>query len=62
MASRKPEQKKKDKRATVVFFTAVAVLLLALALLLGWLFFLRSAGEDAQTAPSPSPAVAAREE
>ena len=35
MASRKPVQKKKDKRATVVFFTAVAVLLLALVLLAG---------------------------
>ena len=58
MPSPKPVQKKKNMRATVVFFTAVAVLLLALVLLLGWLFFLRPAGEDAQTAPSPSPTVA----
>ena len=60
MASRKPVQKKKDKRATVVFFTAVAVLLLALVLLLVFAVF-RPAGDKARTAalrPSP-PAGAA---
>ena len=49
MASRKPVQKKKDKRATVVFFTAVAVLLLALVLLLVFAVF-RPAGDKALTA------------
>ena len=59
MASSRKHSKKQDRRAAIVFCTVVAVLLLALALLLGWLFFLRPAGEDAQTAPSPSPTVAA---
>lgn len=59
MASSRKHSKKQDRRAAIVFCTVVAVLLLALALLLGWFFFLRSAGEDAQTAPSPSPTVAA---
>ena len=59
MASPRKHSKKQDRRAAIVFCTVVAVLLLALALLLGWFFFLRSAGEDAQTAPSPSPTVAA---
>ena len=59
MASRKPVQKKKDKRATVVFFTAVAVLLLALVLLLIFVVF-RPAGDKAQTAVlSPSPTASA---
>ena len=53
MASSRKHSKKQDRRAAIVFCTVVAVLLLALALLLGWLFFLRSAGEDAQTAPLP---------
>ena len=59
MASSRKHSKKQDRRAAIVFCTVVAVLLLALVLLLGWLFFLRPAGEDAQTAPSPSPTVAA---
>ena len=59
MASSRKHSKKQDRRAAIVFCTVVAVLLLALALLLSWFFFLRSAGEDAQTAPSPSPTVAA---
>lgn len=59
MASPRKHSQKQDRRAAIVFCTVVAVLLLALALLLGWLFFLRPAGEDAQTAPSPSPTVAA---
>ena len=59
MASSRKHSQRQDRRATVVFFTAVAVLLLVLMLLIGWFFFLRSTGEDAQTAPSPSPAVAA---
>ena len=59
MASRKPEQKKKDKRATVVFFTAVAVLLLALVLLLVFAVF-RPAGDKALTAAlTPSPTASA---
>ena len=59
MASPHKRGQKQDRRAAIVFCTVVAVLLLALALLLSWFFFLRSAGEDAQTAPSPSPTVAA---
>ena len=59
MASPHKRGQKQDRRAAIVFCTVVAVLLLALVLLLGWLFFLRPAGEDAQTAPSPSPTVAA---
>ena len=59
MASPRKHSQKQDRRAAIVFCTVVAVLLLALVLLLGWLFFLRPAGEDAQTAPSPSPTVAA---
>ena len=59
MASPHKHSQKQDRRAAIVFCTVVAVLLLALVLLLGWLFFLRPAGEDAQTAPSPSPTVAA---
>lgn len=59
MASPRKHSQKQDRRAAIVFCTVVAVLLLALALLLGWFFFLRSTGEDAQTAPSPSPTVAA---
>lgn len=59
MASPRKHSQKQDRRAAIVFCTVVAVLLLALALLLGWFFFLRSAGEDAQTAPGPSPTVAA---
>ncbi len=59
MASSRKHSQRQDRRATIVFFTAVAVLLLVLMLLIGWFFFLRSTGEDAQTAPSPSPAVAA---
>ena len=53
MASRKPAQKKKDKRATVVFFTAVAVLLLALVLLLVFAVFRPAGRQGADRRPHP---------
>lgn len=56
MPSPKPVQKKKNMRATVVFFTAVAVLLLALVLLLVFVVF-RPAGEEAPPAVSAAPSA-----